>query len=544
MAGLAGPSTLFNQGGGSFSPGTGVGDPGEYDGQGGRTTAGLSPDLRSKVQAMMKANPNLRINSGLRDKYTQQKLGRKGMGRFAAGGMSPHSGGWAADIGPASQYGWMLQNAGRFGLQTASAHGEPWHVQRTGTITPWRRPGGKSGIGEPTDPPLPPGTLEADVDGGGFWGKVTEPFRSAWDTASNVGPFGAIKDTFGAVMKLVEMFSKVFKKALDAADLARNAASLMDIRGLEGASGVAEMGKRFMSLVTGGISGETKGLTGLLGGPDIVLGYNEEFAKGLPSGRNVSLYNLTPQYMENQHGGGGSFAGGSSGGGGGGGFGARGASAADINSVYTKYAGGVVPTTHKSVDAATRARMVTVLEAAQGTGLQGDELIAAVSLAGRESDFNPRAFNGNLGTKDLSYGLWQINMLGTMGEARRKSLGISSNEELFDPQINAKAMKQLYDASKTPFYHWGPYKGQAPLYGGAEKWVEPVYNVAKMEGFVGDPGDQYGGGTTHNNTFNNTFKIELSSNGHGGMAVDVKRLVPMIADKLEEEMDRRMVARR
>jgi Lysozyme like domain len=64
-------------------------------------------------------------------------------------------------------------------------------------------------------------------------------------------------------------------------------------------------------------------------------------------------------------------------------------------------------------------------------------ILAAV--AGGESGYNTHAHNPNAATGDDSYGLWQINMLGSMGPARRKSFGIASNEELFNPDTNARA---------------------------------------------------------------------------------------------------------
>lgn len=45
---------------------------------------------------------------------------------------------------------------------------------------------------------------------------------------------------------------------------------------------------------------------------------------------------------------------------------------------------------------------------------------------------------------DNSYGLWQINMLGGMGPERRKLFGISSNEDLFNPRVNAQAAFTIY----------------------------------------------------------------------------------------------------
>ena len=42
-------------------------------------------------------------------------------------------------------------------------------------------------------------------------------------------------------------------------------------------------------------------------------------------------------------------------------------------------------------------------------------------------------------TGDLSYGLWQINMIDTLGPARLKQFGIKSNDDLLDPRVNARA---------------------------------------------------------------------------------------------------------
>lgn len=76
---------------------------------------------------------------------------------------------------------------------------------------------------------------------------------------------------------------------------------------------------------------------------------------------------------------------------------------------------------------------------AQSAGMPNPKLMAAIAMA--ESSGNPRAHNP-LGL-DNSYGLWQINMLGDMGPARRKQFGISRNEELFDPAVNARAAAKI-----------------------------------------------------------------------------------------------------
>lgn len=114
---LAGMDKLFGD----------VGDVGDYGPNGTSGMAGMHPDMRKRVAAMMRANPNLSITSGHRDLAKQQTLKRKG-GNRVSGKPSAHTRGMAADIGPASQYGWLVQNAGRFGLKSGIGAGEPWHV--------------------------------------------------------------------------------------------------------------------------------------------------------------------------------------------------------------------------------------------------------------------------------------------------------------------------------------------------------------------------------------------------------------------------------
>ena len=89
--------------------------------------------------------------------------------------------------------------------------------------------------------------------------------------------------------------------------------------------------------------------------------------------------------------------------------------------------------------------------------------IAAIGLA--ESSGNPRAHNDNLKTADNSYGLMQINMIDfpyyLLGTSRRKEFGIESNEALFDPLVNMKAAKRIYDTSGLTawsVYRHGTYK--------------------------------------------------------------------------------------
>lgn len=125
------------------------GDASGYGHAGGTTTAHLSPDLAKRVDRMLKANPRLKISSSYRDTVTQNRLRKNGASAVAPASKSAHTRGWAVDIGPTSQAGWLMQNAGKFGLQTGAAYGEPWHIQSAGTMTnPIGDPGGDMPYGD------------------------------------------------------------------------------------------------------------------------------------------------------------------------------------------------------------------------------------------------------------------------------------------------------------------------------------------------------------------------------------------------------------
>lgn len=87
------------------------------------------------------------------------------------------------------------------------------------------------------------------------------------------------------------------------------------------------------------------------------------------------------------------------------------------------------------------------------------KLAAAVALA--ESSGRSGVVRDTPDSGDLSYGLWQINMIGNLGPARRKQFGLSSNEQLLDPLTNAKAAYRISGGSN--FSAWSAYKSGAHL---------------------------------------------------------------------------------
>lgn len=102
-------------------------------------------------------------------------------------------------------------------------------------------------------------------------------------------------------------------------------------------------------------------------------------------------------------------------------------------------------------------------------GFRGEPLIWMTGIGFRESHYVTEAFNGDASTGDLSYGLFQVNMIGDLGPSRRIQFGIDANEELFDPAVNVRAALNLYNAGVTyrndGLFHWGGYKGETGLQG-------------------------------------------------------------------------------
>lgn len=121
--------------------------------------------------------------------------------------------------------------------------------------------------------------------------------------------------------------------------------------------------------------------------------------------------------------------------------------------------------------------VMALLEASRelGVTLTRDEMVGLTEIPSRESGYDSGAFHDSAargdGTGDLSYGLWQINMLGGMGTARAQALGLAPTragyEALKDPVTNAKAAIQLVLAGRKqgdPLHAWGGYKGMSNTY--------------------------------------------------------------------------------
>ena len=112
-------------------------------------------------------------------------------------------------------------------------------------------------------------------------------------------------------------------------------------------------------------------------------------------------------------------------------------------------------TVYKPSEKLTDKELVILLKA---VGFEGKALRTAWAIAKRESSGRPMAYNGNRKTGDSSYGIFQINMLGNLGVARKEKFDLKSNVLLFDPVINAEITYYMTNGGKN----WSAWKGLTP----------------------------------------------------------------------------------
>ena len=72
-------------------------------------------------------------------------------------------------------------------------------------------------------------------------------------------------------------------------------------------------------------------------------------------------------------------------------------------------------------------------------GFDGNGLRMAKAIVFYESTNRPMALNKS----SNCYGLFQINMTGSMGPSRREKYGLKANEDLYNPLINAQIAYQM-----------------------------------------------------------------------------------------------------
>lgn len=92
---------------------------------------------------------------------------------------------------------------------------------------------------------------------------------------------------------------------------------------------------------------------------------------------------------------------------------------------------------------------------AQNEGIMGEPLVIATAVGLAESDGDIRAHNTKGG--DDSYSIWQINMKGDLGPDRRRRYRLGADEDLYDPQTNARVMAGE-SRRGTNWEPWGAFK--------------------------------------------------------------------------------------
>ena len=105
-----------------------------------------------------------------------------------------------------------------------------------------------------------------------------------------------------------------------------------------------------------------------------------------------------------------------------------------------------------NADKLTKTELVKLLSA---VGFEGKALREAWAIAMKESRGNPLSHNGNRKTGDNSYGLFQVNMIGSMGQERRDKFSLDYNAELLDPVVNAKVAYHMSNGGSD----WSAWKG-------------------------------------------------------------------------------------
>lgn len=91
----------------------------------------------------------------------------------------------------------------------------------------------------------------------------------------------------------------------------------------------------------------------------------------------------------------------------------------------------------------------------KGAGFTGHNLDVAVAVALAESGGDTNAHNGDASTGDDSYGVMQINMIGSLGPDRRKRFHLKSNADLFDSATNARVAYAIW--KEQGWHPWTTY---------------------------------------------------------------------------------------
>ena len=107
---------------------------------------------------------------------------------------------------------------------------------------------------------------------------------------------------------------------------------------------------------------------------------------------------------------------------------------------------------YENADRLTKTQLVDLLHA---IGFKGQALRYAWAIAMKESRGNPLSHNGNRDTGDNSFGLFQINMVDSLGQDRREKFSLEYNAQLLNPVVNAQIAYHMSNQGEN----WKSWKG-------------------------------------------------------------------------------------
>lgn len=170
-------------------------------------------------------------------------------------------------------------------------------------------------------------------------------------------------------------------------------------------------------------------------------------------------------------------------------------------------------------------------------GFRGATLTKMLAISGRESSWDPSAFNGK--PPDKSYGLFQINMLDTekmkLGTSRREQFNISNDEQLFDPTTNVKAA-WIVSGGGDNLAPWN--KDGNPLTS-TEQWMPKAQAVVSELGYgQGDPMPTRSSGGTVQVNGGSTITIapNIYITGSNNSTQDARRIAQEVVQIMEKEI--------
>ena len=99
-----------------------------------------------------------------------------------------------------------------------------------------------------------------------------------------------------------------------------------------------------------------------------------------------------------------------------------------------------------------------LIELLSTVGFKGKALRTAWAVAMKESRGHPTSHNNTISTGDNSYGLFQVNMIGSLGKDRlalfNEKFGMLKPSELFDPVTNVQVVYYMTQGG-TDWSSWG-----------------------------------------------------------------------------------------